>query len=447
METWDFDAPTQDPRIQNVQSYITQRSQSTKAGLNAARMLGLYGFLKAHPFSSPEDLRKAVTQGGEPMFTPEEAAQVHEALKQKGGGAPPPEFFDKIIRKLLTINPFTLLEMAKSFLPMPSSTGTGGLPFQLPSLKSLIFMLYAFERDPNYGPLLSVALDTTTKLLPTIAMSAQTMAAPLAGLIPLPGAGAAGAMIGWAVGAVFAFTAILMNLSRRKFGTAFVTSMGLIPVAGPAIMEAAEDLESTMARVSQRREKLVQSTRSVLGDAIASQVEGIIPDLTTEQEDEIIDPPFQVPVLPKLTDIVNPAALTASPAQIEKLSDQATGEAPTPPEPLKLPTSLADIKSSVPSLTNLAANLPAIPQVPANLSGLANVAKSSLPPLPKPPTSLPMNPIEAFKTKTGQIAKGRNGLTGGGPRTPQWQTITIRSERHYGSGLRSMTVPVSYRTS
>ena len=264
MATWDFDAPVQDPRFLRVQEYLTQTLQSTKAGVNAARMLSLYDFLKAHRFSSPEELQLTVLKQGEPLFTPEEAQQVFENLKQKGGGAPPPEFFDKIFRKLLSFNPFELIAKVKSMLPMGSSgPGTGfSFPFPIPTyamLQPWLFILYAFERDPDYGPPLSVALDTVSKLLPTIALSVQSFAAPLAGAIPLPGGGAIGAMIGWAVSAVFVFVAILMNLSRRKFGTAFVTAMNLIPLAGPALTEAAEDLESTMARVSQRRRKKTSS--------------------------------------------------------------------------------------------------------------------------------------------------------------------------------------------
>lgn len=336
MATWDFDAPIQDPRLLRVQEYLTQTLQSTKAGVNAVRMLGLYEFLKAHHFSTPEELRMSVIKQGEPLFTSEEAEQVFENLKQKGGGAPPPEFFDKMFRTLLSVNPFELIAKVKSMLPMGSSgPGSGfSFPFPIPTyamLQPWLFILYAFERDSQYGPPLSVALDTVTKMLPTIALSIQSFAAPLAGAIPLPGGGAVGAMIGWAVSAVFVFIAILMNLSRRKFGTAFVTSMNLIPLAGPALNEAAEDLESTMARVSKRRDKLVQSARSILGDGVATQLNNVIPDLDTEEDDVQIDPPFSIPRIPKLTDLVNPGALVASQAEVEQLADQATGE--TPPEP------------------------------------------------------------------------------------------------------------------
>lgn len=342
MATWDFDAPTQDPRLLRVQEYVTQNLQSSKAGLNAVRMLSLYEFLKAHRFSDAEDLRQTVRREGQPLFTPEEAQQVLEQLQQKGGSAPSPEFFDKVFRKLLTFNPFELLAQVKSLIPLGSSGPGFSFPFPIPSYATLqpwLFILYAFERDPQYGPPLSVALDTVSKLLPTIGLSVQSFAAPLAGAIPLPAGGAIGAVIGWAVSAVFVFMAILMNLSRRKFGTAFVTAMSLIPLAGPALSEAAEDLESTMSRISKRREKLVNSARSILGDGVASQLETVIPDLDTEEDDVAIDPPFSIPRIPKLTDLVNPGALVAPQAEVEKLADEATGETPEPvPEPTPVPT-------------------------------------------------------------------------------------------------------------
>lgn len=424
MASWDFDAPIQDPRLRSVQDYVTKNLQSTKAGLNAARMLGLYQFLKSRPFSSPDELRMAVQQQGQPLFTPEEAQQVFEQLKQKGGGAPPPEFFDKMFRKLLSINPFELISKVKSMLPFGSSgPGKGfSFPFPIPTyamIQPWLFILYAFERDPQYGPPLSVALDTVTKLLPTIALSVQSFAAPLAGAVPLPGGGAAGAIIGWAVASVFVFMAILMNLSRRKFGTAFVTGMNLIPLAGPALTEAAEDLESTMARVSKRRDKLVDSARSILGEGVASQLDNVIPDLDTEEDDIVIDPPFSIPripkvsdiipaipdvskfipAIPKLTDVVNPAAVVASQAEVEKLADEATGETPAPNPPAPVP-----------------------PPAPTE----------STPPPPEPPAPPAFPPQQPLTTGQG--------------RKLQWRK-TLRSSRHSKRGSTSMTRHVGFRRS
>lgn len=322
MASWDFDAPVQDPRLLQVQEYLTENLQSTKAGVNAVRMLSLYEFLKAHRFSSPEELRMSALKQGEPLFTPEEAEQVFNALKQVGGGTtPPPEFFDKMFRKL-----------------------SGWFPGLPGAIEPWAYVLHHLEKDDVYGAPISLSLDITSKLLPTIATAIQTTTPALVGLIPLPGAGPVGLMIGWAVSAVFIFIAIIMNLSRRKFGTAFVVAMTLIPVAGPAIMKAAQDVDSTMVRVSNRREKLINSAMAVFGSTFGRQLDSLIPDLTKEESDELqSDPPFRIP---RLTDVVNPGALVASQAEVEQLADEATGEAvePTPPPPAPVEPSPAPVE-------------------------------------------------------------------------------------------------------
>ena len=259
-------------------------------------MLGLYDFLKAHHFSSPEDVRMSVMKQGEPLFTPEEAVQVFEGLKQKGGGPPPPEFFDKMFRKIT------------AWLP--------GLPT---AAEPWVYILHNLEKDDAFGPPISISLDITSRILPTIATAIQTTTPALIGLVHLPGAGPVGLIIGWAISAIFIFIAVLMNLSRRKFGSAFVTSMDFIPIAGPALMKAAQDVDGTMARVSQRRAKLVESARRLFGEDVAKQVDSYIPDLTSEEPET---PAVQVDP----STIFNPSALVAPQADVEKLADRALGE-------------------------------------------------------------------------------------------------------------------------
>lgn len=309
MATWDFDAPVQDPRLLRVQEYLTQNLQSTKAGVNATRMLGLYEFLKAHRFSSPDELRLSALKQGEPVFTPEEARQVFDSLKQTGGGSvPPPEFFDKMFRRL-----------------------SGWLPGLPPVVEPWAYALHNLEKNDDYGPPISISLDIVSRLLPTVATAIQTATPALVGLVPIPGAGPVGVVIGWVISAIFVFIAILMNLSRRKFGSAFVTSMSLIPVAGPAIMKAAQDVDGTMARVSARRARLVESARRLFGDDVAKQVDSYIPDLTSEEP----EPQPTVPEQPST--FINPSALVAPQEEVAKLADQAIeGEEPEPiPEPIQ----------------------------------------------------------------------------------------------------------------
>ena len=266
MATWNFDTPTQDADIQNVEHYLTENLQSTKAGVNGARMLDLYKFLKSRKFSSPEELWNAVTQEGQPMFTHEEALQVYRQLKMKGGGQSA-EFFDAMARKLAGYT--------GDWIPT--------------SLKGYLYFLKGLEQSPDQGTLVSTMLDVLGQGLPTLASTIQTTAPQLIGALPIPSAAIVGVVLGWIMSAFLLFLAIITNLSRKKFGAAFVTSMALIPVVGASIMNAAKSLERIAGKISDRRDRLVKSVRSVFGPGVGDTVTQYIPDLN---EPEGVDEPI-----------------------------------------------------------------------------------------------------------------------------------------------------------
>ena len=273
MATWDFDTPSQNTNIQDVQRYLTENLQSTTAGLNGARMLDLYNFLHSHTFANPRQLKSAVSKDGAPLFTDEEAAQVFSQLTMRGGGESV-EFFDSMAKRLAGYTGDLVPDGAKGYL----------------------YFLKALEQNPDQGPLVSTMLDIVGQGLPTIAATIQTVAPQLIGALPIPSAAIAGVIIGWIMSAFFLFLAILTNLSRKKFGSAFVTAAALVPVVGASIMNAAKTLERVSGKMSDRREKLVKSVNSVFGPEIGASVVGFIPDLN----DTSVDVPVPTVSAPSL---------------------------------------------------------------------------------------------------------------------------------------------------
>jgi len=273
MATWDFDTPSQNANIQSVQRYLTENLQSTTAGVNGARMLDLYNFLHSHTFATPRQLKSAVLKDGAPLFTDEEASQVFSQLKMRGGGESV-EFFDSMAKRLAGYTGDLVPDGAKGY----------------------VYFLKALEQNPDQGPLVSTMLDIVGQGLPTLAATIQTVAPQLIGALPIPSAAIAGVIVGWVMSAFFLFLAILTNLSRKKFGSAFVTAAALVPVVGASIMNAAKTVERVSGKMSDRREKLVRSVNSVFGPEIGASVVGFIPDLSETGEDTPV-PSVSVPSL------------------------------------------------------------------------------------------------------------------------------------------------------
>jgi hypothetical protein len=140
-------------------------------------------------------------------------------------------------------------------------------------------------------------LDVLGQGLPTLASTIQTTAPQLIGALPIPSAAIVGVVLGWIMSAFLLFLAIITNLSRKKFGAAFVTSMALIPVVGASIMNAAKSLERIAGKISDRRDRLVKSVRSVFGPAVGDTVTQYIPDLN---EPEGVDEPIPSIGIPSL---------------------------------------------------------------------------------------------------------------------------------------------------
>ena len=272
MATWDFDVPTQNAKIQDVQGYLTENLQSTTAGLNAARMLDLYNFLHTRTFVSPQQLQQSITKDGVPLFTAEEAKQVFDQLKMRGGGESV-EFFDSMARKLASYTGDFIPESAKGY----------------------VYFLKALEQNPDQGPLVSTMLDIVGQGLPAIAASIQTLAPQIIGALPIPSAAVAGIVVGWVMSAFLLFLAIITNLSRKKFGAAFVTASALIPIVGTSMMNAAKSAERVTAKMSDRRERLVESVQKVFGPA-GEAITQYIPDLSETGVEDVI-PKVSMPSL------------------------------------------------------------------------------------------------------------------------------------------------------
>ena len=273
METWKLEDPTTDPKEIAIIKYLKETTGNEELANNAGRMVGLYNFLERNHFSSPDEIHNAVFVGSEPMFTLEQSEKIYGMMSDAKfvGGAELPtqqqehvELLDNLIIRLIYFvrgwTPKFILDNVDSVTPF-------------------LFILRTFEHNEVVGPLLGVALDAVTSILPTIASTIQNLSPTIIGLLPLPEAGPVGALIGWAVSSLFTFLAMALHISRGHFGQAFIVSFLMIPFAGASLYSAAMSGQRVLTRTADRRTKLINTVTHLLGETAGQVANSVIPDV------------------------------------------------------------------------------------------------------------------------------------------------------------------------
>jgi hypothetical protein len=160
-----------------------------------------------------------------------------------------------------------------------------------PKIIDPLFFIGDLEKNDSYGPFVGAALDVVTLGLPTLATGVTTLGPQIAGIIPVPLASTAGSAIAWLISSLMLFFVMLVNLTRRKFGSAFVTALGIIPVFGTSIMNGANTVGRILERANERRSRLVNAVKKTLGTGVGGIVDNVIPDLTENKPAEEPAPP------------------------------------------------------------------------------------------------------------------------------------------------------------
>jgi hypothetical protein len=136
----------------------------------------------------------------------------------------------------------------------------------------IFFAMYHLEQIPVVGQLLiAPAFDVVTLGIPAASEVVETGIHIGAGLLPVPGI--VGEMAGTIAECVLAFIATCMNISRKQFGSAFKTGLGIVPFAGEILSTSAQQFEIGLGRYLKRRDAMIDPVRPYsptmgkLGDA------------------------------------------------------------------------------------------------------------------------------------------------------------------------------------
>jgi hypothetical protein len=309
-------------------------------GAHFGKTFSLHRFLLAH--KGEVQIHQRVLRKGKPLFT---AAQMRSVLKeigtQRGGASPtatsptatslPAEpvasgisagtgTFDKIINKFAkTLTSLSGLSGPPGSPSSPCVETAGKCLGQFPSLPGVglfvsflstcVFLLYHLETDiPILGPaVVSPALDAATLGLPA---TSEFLEAGLDAAGVIPGIGSVAVIASTFVGSILAFVATTMNLSRKQFGSAFQTSLGIVPAIGDALMETAGQTEIFLKRLQDRLDKVLIPVKDISPTAGAA-AQQYIPSL-----DDYTGP--SVPLTLETADTIKREAL----ASLEKKAAQ-----------------------------------------------------------------------------------------------------------------------------
>ena len=280
------------------------------------------------------------------------------------------KFWDKMIRKL--IYPVTRY-----------------IPACLSPMLSSMFILYNLEQHPQYGVLISTYFDTVTLSMPVVADFIAELVAKLGGTFGglLPGGGAVANIAAQVIVVLFVVTGVVLNVSRKHFGSAFKLSLEAIPVLGESLSTGAQQIEIGVERYLQNRRRILGQIQPTMPKVAA------FAEYWTPTPDIVEGPPP-----PMSIDIIKSEAGDAiektTGVDVETIIEDPIGALDTAAKPVIAPIEAATginvnktlrdpvgaVTNATSAVSNAAASaVPALPELPgaANATAAAVNAKNA----------------------------------------------------------------------
>jgi hypothetical protein len=240
---WSLEDNPIEERELKIFKYVRKMSSNAEFAHTVSRFVNLNDYLHKQNYNNPEELRKDVLSEGRPLFSPSESKQLFRMIAKTGGATE--DVLDEAIGGWLK----WLYEWSPGFI----KTGTD-------VVSPLLFIAKTLEAGP-FGPMLSIAMDSTAAVLPATAATIESIVPKVMEFIPIPESGPIGEIIGWMIASVFVILAMLLNISRQHFGQAFIVSFLLIPFFGTTMYSGALSAEKLAGKISTRfteqRDKLL----------------------------------------------------------------------------------------------------------------------------------------------------------------------------------------------
>jgi hypothetical protein len=260
---WSLEDNPLNHREVEIYKYIKKASGDSNFAHTVSRFVDLRDYLDTNTFENATDLRNKITSRGVPIFSSSEAEHLFKLIAKTGGGVA-----DNIINGWVRY----MYEWQPSFIQEG-----------IEAISPYLFITKTLESG-EFGPLYSIALDSMSATLPTIATSIENLTPDIIGFLPIPGSGPVGGIIGWMLASVFVVLSMLLDISRQHFGQAFILSFLLVPFLGTTLYNAALSGEKLIEKTAAKRENLIKNVGDLYGEPSAAIVDSIVPDPFEEQE-------------------------------------------------------------------------------------------------------------------------------------------------------------------
>ena len=248
MSVWIYD-DVGDSYQQKQYRNLLKLTKNPKMAERGSKMLGLFKFLKEHPFENASELRNAVffDKGKKThLFSKTNAEIVQKGLLKKGGAEDEGDgALDHIIIRWMNF--------VKSLMP------TAITETIQPGIDVInMFSLKYLQKIPVLGQFLSMSVEVALQVNKNIAKMLQQYMPIAIGSTPLPFGALVGTVIGYVMSTFFIFLNELMFISRHNFGEAWTQSLAFFPLIGMALQNWAESGDKLMEKFAQKRKKMIE---------------------------------------------------------------------------------------------------------------------------------------------------------------------------------------------
>ena len=260
---WIASRPQFDTEDKKLLKFLTTRVGEESAK-KTVLLFSLYKYLKSNHIHSPQELETSAYYDEaktRPVFTAKVARSISSAMKQSGGAGDEAIVLDRAIRGVI--------RYIQSWLPSPI-TDTANTVY------SYATILKELERMPEVGPFVDIAKEAFVQGTKTAVVTADTLAADAAGPV---GAAAVAVPAG-----IAAFGVVVTHILDDELGEALLASFLIVPFIGPILYKAAGSLGKFGRKAFEHKETVVETTRSLLGDGIADNVDYLIPKMDAEKK-------------------------------------------------------------------------------------------------------------------------------------------------------------------
>jgi len=316
---WNLEENTDNPEELKIYKYVLKQSKNPKFAKIVTRFLNVYEYIKLNKFESAKDLQANILSNDKPLFTDEEAEKIFEMSVMRGGESKYP-VLNNVFRQFLGWIYQWQPDVLKDFTD------------NITDLKENLQIFKHIREDYELGEIYGIVLDSITEIIPMNVTIIENIANEL------PVVGPASGLIATMISSVLIVFNNMLHFAEGDDGAIIVDSFLMIPFIGTSLHSAAVSAEKQLGKISEKRQKLIDTVRRSFGEEEGELIAQYIPDLDNLDS-------YQVPTIEGLqTSALSLADKRGLPTSIDAVKDMAGQHIQGLAQQRGLPTSIDAVK-------------------------------------------------------------------------------------------------------